>query len=838
MRPPAVARRRRRGAEAQPEREDVRRHDGPLRRLVAAAGARPRATGAQLCGVAPLLAVALLGGRWRRHAAGGGRRRHPQQQRARRDRRRRGGRRRRRGRRLAGADGAAAAEGGARGARARLVRIFNVVEHGRRQLRALVFCSDARRSLAALPASIAFHSAGAPSLVCGDAHAAAPPAPSLLITRELTNKSLDQHAEKQTFMPKRLLRGVLADALLETYQFWQAHTDGALWGYAARGGRSGRVERTAHRPPRPPRRAGRRQRRPERRPRRGPPRGVGREHRARRRRCAAAVEQRRHRRGERRGPEAAGASAKGGQDARSDAPQVDERVGVLPGHQTERAGGGGTHARDENWVKDDTRPTHVLLDALHAPAASRLGALRELLLRLDDASHLLLWAAEGAPRGRPRRPNRHASVARRPRRRRRRRRAAGGAGPRRAAAAPPLVRREARDGGGRARRARRRRGRRRQGARRRRSAAVLPRALGLLPVRGDRLAARRRRRARRAARDRRRRPARVGRGAALRAAARRPAAVGRRRAGGAARRHRQAARHGGRRRLQRRGRRRGRPGRPRPRRRALARQPGAGAPLRVPGAPVARAALRVDARVVPLPDALLLPRGAPRRGVAVGRRVDHRHHPLGRGASLWEALGLAAFDGSVEAHAVRLRVWLLARDTQQEAVPWEVERSLEQYVLRRAALRVECRLSKDEEIDALEMVHEGGAHRAARRRPPLRDPRVREAAHPRHRPERRRLRPLDAGAARVGGEARPLVRRGAAARAVEGGGGGRAREAHEAARAVSSRSRRSGSARSSASPRSSTRGASAGASSRSTTCCSAAPRSRSPTTTTARSSPR
>ena len=72
-------------------------------------------------------------------------------------------------------------------------------------------------------------------------------------------------------------------------------------------------------------------------------------------------------------------------------------VGVLPGHQTERAGGGGTHARDENWVKDDTRPTHVLLDALHAPAASRLGALRELLLRLDDASHLLLWAAEGAP---------------------------------------------------------------------------------------------------------------------------------------------------------------------------------------------------------------------------------------------------------------------------------------------------------------------------------------------------------------------------------------------------------------------------------------------------------
>ena len=74
----------------------------------------------------------------------------------------------------------------------------------------------------------------------------------------------------------------------------------------------------------------------------------------------------------------------------------------------------------------------------------------------------------------------------------------------------------------------------------------------------------------------------------------------------------------------------------------------------------------------------------------------------GEELQLWEALGLAAFDGSVEAHAVRLRVWLLARDTQQEAVPWEVERSLEQYVLRRAALRVECRLSKDEELLAVQ----------------------------------------------------------------------------------------------------------------------------------------
>ena len=60
-------------------------------------------------------------------------------------------------------------------------------------------------------------------LVCGDALTASPPAPSLVISRST--------AGSQTFLPTRLLQGLLPAALLEKYVFWQSERDHSVEGY-------------------------------------------------------------------------------------------------------------------------------------------------------------------------------------------------------------------------------------------------------------------------------------------------------------------------------------------------------------------------------------------------------------------------------------------------------------------------------------------------------------------------------------------------------------------------------------------------------------------------------
>ena len=103
-----------------------------------------------------------------------------------------------------------------------VVYVFNIVEHGRRWYRTLVFASDASCSLATLDTSIARH-AGRAALVCGDALAPSPPAPSLVISRSISGD--------QTFLPTRLLQGLLPAALLERYVFWQRDDDHSIEGY-------------------------------------------------------------------------------------------------------------------------------------------------------------------------------------------------------------------------------------------------------------------------------------------------------------------------------------------------------------------------------------------------------------------------------------------------------------------------------------------------------------------------------------------------------------------------------------------------------------------------------
>ena len=130
--------------------------------------------------------------------------------------------------------------------------VFNVVEHGRRFIRCLEWTSDCsgeiiiardsfqrtatgrgacRRGLVlpracagcvadlagALGKPLSVSLAPQPHWQAGDALTPAVASASLLITRSITKDEA-----LQTFVPARFLRGLLPEALLETYTFWQA----------------------------------------------------------------------------------------------------------------------------------------------------------------------------------------------------------------------------------------------------------------------------------------------------------------------------------------------------------------------------------------------------------------------------------------------------------------------------------------------------------------------------------------------------------------------------------------------------------------------------------------
>ena len=122
------------------------------------------------------------------------------------------------------------------------VLVYNVVEHGRRWYRTLVFCSRTDVSLATLPLSLATHAVPAGStassaagFVCGDASTSAHAAASLVITRQARDTAMREGRRaalsiEQTFVPRRLLSGTLPESLLEAYTFWHTPDDG-LTGY-------------------------------------------------------------------------------------------------------------------------------------------------------------------------------------------------------------------------------------------------------------------------------------------------------------------------------------------------------------------------------------------------------------------------------------------------------------------------------------------------------------------------------------------------------------------------------------------------------------------------------
>lgn len=107
----------------------------------------------------------------------------------------------------------------------RVFHVYNVVEHGRRFYRTLIFSSDSNFSPHDMPIGFVPLTLGVKSC-CGD--------PKTLVTTEnslvvLRDSSLKEDSV-QHFIPSRLLLGAMPSALLTLYNFWQ-NDDDSLIGY-------------------------------------------------------------------------------------------------------------------------------------------------------------------------------------------------------------------------------------------------------------------------------------------------------------------------------------------------------------------------------------------------------------------------------------------------------------------------------------------------------------------------------------------------------------------------------------------------------------------------------
>lgn len=92
------------------------------------------------------------------------------------------------------------------------MHVFDVLEHGRRFYRSLVWTSDRHRTLSELPFQPSLS-----SILLSPMRAA----PTLVITRSLTAAM-----GTQMHVPAKFLRGLVPEALLWQYKFWQQHEEG------------------------------------------------------------------------------------------------------------------------------------------------------------------------------------------------------------------------------------------------------------------------------------------------------------------------------------------------------------------------------------------------------------------------------------------------------------------------------------------------------------------------------------------------------------------------------------------------------------------------------------
>ena len=101
-----------------------------------------------------------------------------------------------------------------------VVNVYNLVSHGRKMYRSIIFSSNSKFCLHSLPPNIAIRSSPVPpelKYAAGDLKKKRTNDSSLLITR--SNPKLGGGVE--TFIPPRLLQGIIPSSLLETFHFWQ-----------------------------------------------------------------------------------------------------------------------------------------------------------------------------------------------------------------------------------------------------------------------------------------------------------------------------------------------------------------------------------------------------------------------------------------------------------------------------------------------------------------------------------------------------------------------------------------------------------------------------------------
>ena len=229
-----------------------------------------------------------------------------------------------------------------------VVHVYNVLSHARRFYRSLVFSSDNAFCLCDMPCT-PFLQGERPRLVAGDPRTDTPSGPSLLITRNLTRE-----LGTQTFVPTRLLRGLLPATLLEAYAFWQDGEGGNLVGYPHDGAASALKATRLH--------------------------------------LTLFPE------GE---PDITGFGG-------AQASLVLQRVPVLLGDDADAAATVGASSQPRcnersiremyNWTAataepDGSRQVLTLLNLLHATANGALRQLADVLMRLENLSHVLVWSA-------------------------------------------------------------------------------------------------------------------------------------------------------------------------------------------------------------------------------------------------------------------------------------------------------------------------------------------------------------------------------------------------------------------------------------------------------------
>ena len=115
----------------------------------------------------------------------------------------------------------------------RCVNLFELVEHGRHFYYAQSWCSDTRYSYfnsgKKMPKRAGFGYDAVekiPLVTAGNAQLRYGPAPSLIVKRTLTRA-----LGTQTFIPNRLLRGIVPSSLVKKYRVWQSDKSGVLHGY-------------------------------------------------------------------------------------------------------------------------------------------------------------------------------------------------------------------------------------------------------------------------------------------------------------------------------------------------------------------------------------------------------------------------------------------------------------------------------------------------------------------------------------------------------------------------------------------------------------------------------